>query len=103
LQELQDIVTTARSQGKTIAVWGSGSKCVSLIGSLRMGQELTAIVDINPHKHGKFLAGSGREILSPEALRTVRPDIVLLMNSIYTEEVRNDLTTRGLRPKLVPL
>jgi len=28
---------------------------------------------------------------------------VLLMNSIYTEEVRNDLTTRGLRPKLVPL
>ena len=60
-------------------------------------------MDINPHKHGKFLAGSGREILSPDALRALRPDIVLLMNSIYTEEVRNDLTARGLRPKLVPL
>jgi hypothetical protein len=103
LQQLQDIVTTARSEGKTIAIWGSGSKCVSLIGSLRMGEELTAIVDINPHKHGKFLAGSGREILSPDALRTLRPDIVLLMNSIYTEEVRTDLTARGLRPKVIPL
>ncbi len=68
-----------------------------------MGEELTAIVDINPHKHGKFLAGSGREILGPDSLRTLRPDIVLLMNSIYTEEVRNDLTSRGLRPRLVPL
>ena len=103
LQELQDIVSNARREGKTIAIWGSGSKCVSLIGSLRMGEELTAIVDINPHKHGKFLAGSGREILSPEGLRTLQPDIVLLMNSIYTEEVRNDLNTRGLRPRLVPL
>jgi SAM-dependent methyltransferase len=103
LQELQDVVSDARREGKTIAIWGSGSKCVSLIASLRMEQELAAIVDINPHKHGKFLAGSGREILSPDALRTLRPDVVLLMNSIYTEEVRNDLTARGLRPKLIPL
>jgi len=103
LQGLQDIVSTARKEGKTIAVWGSGSKCVSLISSLRMEEELTAIVDINPHKHGKFLAGSGREILSPDTLRAVRPDIVLLMNAIYTEEVRNELTARNLRPRLVPL
>jgi hypothetical protein len=103
LQQLADIVTTARKDGRTIAIWGSGSKCVSLISSLRMDEELTAVVDINPHKHGKFLAGSGREILSPEVLKGLRPDIVLLMNSIYTDEVRNELATRGLRPRLVPL
>ena len=103
LQGLNDIVTSARKAGQTVAIWGSGSKCVSLISSLRMGEELTAVVDINPHKHGKFLAGSGREILSPDALQGLRPDIVLLMNSIYTEEVRNELATRGLRPRIVPL
>ncbi len=103
LQTLADITQTARKAGKTVAIWGSGSKCVSLISSLRLGEELTAVVDINPHKHGKFLAGSGREILGPDALRSLRPDIVLLMNSIYTEEVRNELATRGLRPQLVPL
>ncbi len=103
LEGLADIVGSARKEGKTIAIWGSGSKCVSLISSLRMGEELAAIVDINPHKHGQFLAGSGRQILSPDALRRLRPDIVLLMNSIYTEEVRNELTARGLRPQIVPL
>jgi hypothetical protein len=103
LQTLAEITQTARKAGKTVAIWGSGSKCVSLISSLRLGEELTAVVDINPHKHGKFLAGSGREILGPDALRSLRPDIVLLMNSIYTEEVRNELATRGLRPQLVPL
>ena len=103
LQTLGDLTETARKEGKTVAIWGSGSKCVSLISSLRLGEELTAVVDINPHKHGKFLAGSGREIVGPDALKGLRPDIVLLMNSIYTEEVRNELATRGLRPQLVPL
>ncbi len=103
LRELADIAAGVRKAGKTLAIWGSGSKCVSLISSLRLGPELQAVVDINPHKHGKFLAGSGLEIRSPEALQALRPDVVLLMNSIYTEEVRNELTSRGLKPQLVPL
>jgi hypothetical protein len=103
LQQLAGITDTARKAGKTVAIWGSGSKCVSLISSLRLGEELTAIVDINPHKHGMFLAGSGREIVGPDALQTLRPDVILLMNSIYTEEVRNELNSRGLCPQLVPL
>ncbi len=103
LQEIATLAHQARRDGRTLAIWGSGSKCVSLISSLRLGEELTAIVDINPHKHGKFLAGSGREIVSPERLRELRPDIVLLMNSIYTEEVRYELNSRGLNPQLVPL
>ena len=103
LQEIATLAHQARRDGRTLAIWGSGSKCVSLISSLRLGEELTAIVDINPHKHGKFLAGSGREIVSPERLKALRPDIVLLMNSIYTEEVRHELNSRGLNPQLVPL
>ena len=103
LRELADIAAGVRKAGKTLAIWGSGSKCVSLISSLRLGPELQAVVDINPHKHGKFLAGSGLEIQSPEALQALRPDVVLLMNSIYTEEVRNELNSRGLKPQLVPL
>jgi hypothetical protein len=61
------------------------------------------VVDINPHKHGKFLAGSGIEIASPASLNQVRPDVVLIMNSIYTAEIQADLNARGLRPQLVPL
>ena len=103
LQELSVAAHRWRRSGQKVAIWGSGSKCVSLMCSVDLGDTLQAIVDINPHKHGKFLAGSGREIQSPDALTRLRPDAVIIMNSIYTEEIRHELATRGLRPELVPL
>ena len=59
--------------GKTVALWGSGSKAVSYLTTLGVTDEVQAVVDINPHKHGKFLAGTGHEIVAPEALRQLRP------------------------------
>ena len=105
-QRLQELAVAAhrwRRSGQKVAIWGSGSKCVSLMCSIDLGDTLQAIVDINPHKHGKFLAGSGREIQSPDALTALRPDAVIIMNSIYTEEIRHELATRGLEPELLPL
>lgn len=107
LQSLTDALARHRAQGHRLAIWGSGSKCVSLISSLGLakglGPELVAVVDINPHKHGKFLAGSGLEIVSPDALRSLRPEVVLVMNSIYSEEIRHDLAGRSLHPELIAL
>lgn len=103
LQSLADTIARHRAAGRRLAIWGSGSKCVSLVSSLRLGAELVAVVDINPHKHGKFLAGSGLEIVSPDTLRSLRPDVVLVMNSIYTEEIRRDLADRALHPELIAL
>ena len=62
--------------------------------------ELAAVVDINPHKHGKFLAGSGREIVSPEFLREYQPDTVIAMNPIYLEEIQRDLDRLGVKAEL---
>ena len=61
------------------------------------------MVDINPHKWGRFLAGTGHEIVSPDSLRDTRPDVIVVMNPIYLDEIRTDLATRGLTPHLVPL
>lgn len=113
LQSLSDALARHRELGHRLAIWGSGSKCVSLISSLALspeaasgagaGPELVAVVDINPHKHGKFLAGSGLEIVSPDALRALRPEVVLVMNSIYGDEIRRDLAARSLYPELIAL
>ena len=89
--------------GRRVAIWGSGSKAVSYLTTLGLDEEITAVVDINPHKWGRFLAGSGHEIVSPDRLRELRPDVVVIMNPIYTEEIRADLASRGLAPELVPL
>ena len=107
LQSLSETIARHCAAGHRLAIWGSGSKCVSLISSLGLplglGPERLAVVDINPHKHGKFLAGSGLGIMAPDALGKFRPDVVLVMNSIYTEEIRHELAARGLEPHLIPI
>jgi hypothetical protein len=100
---IREAVKRWKASGSRFAIWGSGSKCVSLLSKLGDDAQPDAIVDVNPHKHGKFLAGSGYEISSPESLTNVRPDAVIIMNSIYTDEIRTDLEKRGLRPELVAL
>ena len=86
--------------GKRAVLWGSGSKAVAYLTSLKIKDEIEYVVDINPVKHGKFLAGTGHEIVSPDFLKAYQPDEVILMNPIYLDEVQADLTRMGLAAKL---
>jgi hypothetical protein len=54
------------------------------------------VVDINPHKHGKYLAGTGHEIVSPDFLKGYRPHHVIVMNAIYCDEISRDLDSMGV-------
>ena len=64
---------------------------------------LAGAVDINPHKHGKFLPGSGLEVVSPESLVGAPPDLVVVMNPVYVEEITMQLAELGLHPEVVAL
>ncbi|QDV09000.1 hypothetical protein Poly30_45560 [Planctomycetes bacterium Poly30] len=86
-----------------VLLWGSGSKAVSYLTTLGIGDEVTAVVDINPHKHGKFLAGTGHEIVAPDALKEVQPAHVLIMNAIYVDEITRDIHAMGLAPTIAAL
>jgi len=88
------------SEGKKLAIWGSGSKCVAFLNTLGMNHEIDSVVDINPHRHGKFLPGTGKEICAPSALTSRRPDVVIAMNPIYLDEIRRDLAAMSLHPEL---
>ena len=62
---------------------------------------VTRVVDINPHKQGKHLAGTGQRIVAPAALADDPPDLVVVMNPIYRDEIAADLARQGLTPELV--
>lgn len=89
-----------RAAGQRIVLWGSGSKAVACLSGLGTAVEIEAVVDINPHKWGKFMAGSGHEIVAPGALTEVRPELVLVMNPIYLDEIRDELARLGLKPEV---
>lgn len=92
-----------RAEGKKIIVWGGGSKAVSFLTTLGLTDQIDYVVDINPHKHGKFIPGAGHEVKSPETLREFRPDCVILMNPIYEKEIREMLGEMNVNPEILPV
>ncbi|MBY8978072.1 methyltransferase domain-containing protein [Rhodobacteraceae bacterium NNCM2] len=96
-----DFVRSRHQSGKRVAIWGGGSKGVSFLTTNDIGAEVAQVVDINPHKQGKFLPGAGHEVIGPEALKDAPPDTVIVMNPIYLPEIGAKLSEMGLSPELV--
>jgi SAM-dependent methyltransferase len=84
----------------SIAVWGSGSKGVAFLTTLKLVEQAPWVVDINPYRQGKFMPGTGQKILAPWQLIDLRPQEVVIMNPVYREEIRRDLERMGLCPTL---
>ena len=63
--------------------------------------KIDAVVDINPFRQGKWLAGVGQQVVAPETLRDLAPDVVVAMNPIYGEEIRRDLDRLNVSAKLL--
>lgn len=78
-------------EGKRAVIWGSGSKGVAFLTTLGLGPEIGYAVDINPNKAGTYMAGTGHEIVTPDFLIDYRPDLVIVMNPVYTQEIERDL------------
>jgi len=93
----------ARARGARTVIWGSGSKGVGFLSMLGVVGEVDYAVDVNPDKHGMFMPGTGHEIVSPDRLDIVRPDLVVVMNPIYRDEIAEDLARRGIETELVTL
>lgn len=76
--------------GKRNAIWGGASKGVIFaLYMQKAGVPIDLVIDINPAKQHKFIAGTGLQVLPPlEALAQLRPgDNILVMNSNYFEEI----------------
>ncbi|MBF2074151.1 MAG: methyltransferase domain-containing protein [Synechococcales cyanobacterium C42_A2020_086] len=92
-----------QQEQKRVVVWGSGSKCVAFLTTLDTIDHIQYVVDINPYRHGKFIPGVGKEIMSPEFLKDYRPDQIIVMNPIYCNEIQKMLDGMGVVTELVPL
>ena len=67
----------------------------------RAGTEITAAVDVNPMKQGKYIAITGHRIIAPAELKQNPPSEIIVMNRIYADEIRGLLGALGLSSTLV--
>jgi len=82
-------------------VWGAGSKGVTFLNTLEVQDQVECVVDINPRKHGMYIAGTGQSIVPPEFLRDYQPEVIIVMNPIYTDEIRLLTESLGLTPEFM--
>jgi 2-polyprenyl-3-methyl-5-hydroxy-6-metoxy-1,4-benzoquinol methylase len=103
IRRWHDTIYRGAAAGTRIAIWGSGSKCVGFLSVLGAPTtaEIGCVVDINPHRHGQYMPGLHQQIVAPSELVNYNPDLVIIMNPIYIDEITKNLNTMGLHPEVV--
>ena len=82
--------------GRQVVLWGAGSKGVTFANLVDAGGSVVGLVDVNPHKHGRFAPGTGQPVLAPDDLAQVKPDRVVVMNPLYEQEIRRTVADLDL-------
>jgi 2-polyprenyl-3-methyl-5-hydroxy-6-metoxy-1,4-benzoquinol methylase len=86
-----------------IIIWGSGSKCVSFITTLKIQEKVKAVIDINPYRQGYYLPSIGHKIVNPEYLIENKPELLLIMNSIYEKEIKETVNELDVKTNIISL
>jgi SAM-dependent methyltransferase len=85
-----------------VALWGAGAKGVTLANLADPDRELVdCVVDLNPHKQGHYLPGTGHPIVAPSQLEPRGVQSAVLMNPNYRQENLMLLRNAGSTVNLV--
>lgn len=92
VQRWRDWLEELGSEGREAVVWGAGSKGTTFMNLFRDAGALSRVVDVNPHKEGMYVSGTGHRIVHPDRLvEGGAPDFVLVMNPVYLQEIQETL------------
>lgn len=79
-----------------VALWGAGAKGVAFLNLLDDPTAIDHVIDVNPRKAGRFVPGTGQEVLAPHDLAGRSIEQVLIMNPAYEAEIRRELLEQGV-------
>jgi SAM-dependent methyltransferase len=90
-RDLLRFLVEARAAGKHVVGYGAAAKGNTLLNSCGIrGDLIDYVVDVSPHKQGRYLPGSRIPIAPPARLAETRPDYVLILPWNLSEEIRRD-------------
>lgn len=79
-RRLRSLVTTIKSNGKSIAGYGAATKATTLLSHFGLGRDqLDFIVDDNPLKQGLFSPASHIPVMDASQIYSRKPDYLLLL------------------------
>lgn len=97
------VATSAVARGP-LAIWGAGAKGVRFaMMTDPEGIIFDHVIDVNPHKQGKFLPGTGLPVLSPQQSAARAPATIIIMNPNYLRESIAMASDAGLHAEMISL
>lgn len=77
-----------QNRGLRVVIFGAAAKGSTLLNAAEIDSQLiTAAVDSSNAKQNKFIPGTGIEILSPQDLRNLQPDVIVILAWNFAEEI----------------
>lgn len=90
-----------KQEGISVAAYGAAAKGNTLLNYAGIDSGLIQyVIDLNPHKQGKYLPGSRIPILGADELIENAPDVLLILPWNLADEIKiqlNAFTKRGMR------
>lgn len=87
-QNILDFLKNTKLEKKKIVGYGAAAKANTLLNYCEINKnDIEYIVDINPHKQGKFMPGSHIPIFSPEKMKETKPDLVVIFAYNLKDEI----------------
>ncbi len=99
LRKSQVRIDNIKSNKEKVLAWGAGARAVTFFNLFNVKKEIPYIIDINHKRHGKYIPGSGQKIVSPDFIVEYQPDLVIITNSTYAEEIKDHIHSLGLTPR----
>jgi SAM-dependent methyltransferase len=96
LAEWEETIARLRESGRKAAVWGAGGRAITFLSVFDAAAEFPRVVDINPRRQGRYLPRTGQRIEDPSRLREDPPDVLLISNPSFEEEIRRQAADLGL-------
>lgn len=80
-----------------VALWGAGAKGATFANLVDPeAAVIDCVVDVNPAKQGRFIPGTGHQIVAPHVLAQRKVTHLLVMNPNYRTEIAAELSRLGL-------
>jgi len=73
---------------RPVVLWGAGGRGCNILNFCSLSKrEVSAVIDTDPSKWGRYISGTGHPVIGPADIAGVSPKSVLVANSIYIPEI----------------
>ena len=92
INQFTDFCNQMKKEGKIIVGYGAPAKANTLLNCCGVNQDIIEyVVDLSPHKQGLYLPGSHIHIKSPEEIKKLKPDFVIIFPWNLKEEIMKQI------------